>query len=93
MRAICSGDTTAWVGPFNFTTLADSTVNIFTNEISELTIYPNPTHGIFYVDFSEINEDVEMIVSSLNGQEVLKQMLKNKHNTISIPTLKPGIYL
>ena len=78
---------------FNFTTLADSTVNIFTNEISELTIYPNPTRGIFYVDFSEINEDVEMIVSSLNGQEVLRQMLKNKHNTISIPTLKPGTYL
>ena len=84
MRAICSGDITAWVGPFNFTTLADSTVNIFTNEISELTIYPNPTRGIFYVDFSEINEDVE---------EVLRQLLKNKHNTISIPTLKLGTYL
>lgn len=55
--------------------------------------YPNPTTGIFTIDFNKsINSVIEIEVYDAIGKLVLTQTTSNNHTTISLEQLAKGIY-
>lgn len=55
------------------------------------TIYPNPSHGLVYINFLKANEKYSVQIFSMLGQKVLE---KDYHNSTSatISNLQKGIY-
>ncbi|MCX8473106.1 MAG: T9SS type A sorting domain-containing protein, partial [Sediminibacterium sp.] len=76
-------------------------LGIYSEEIvvnDELKAYPNPTKGKLIIELGEQTEklSVEVMVSDMNGMEVIQQQVTvengNKIN-IDLSTLKSGVYL
>jgi hypothetical protein len=59
------------------------------NSIGKLTVYPNPSSGIFVI---ETNERSSLQIFSLTGELVLSQVLENTKNNIDAGVLRAGIY-
>lgn len=58
-----------------------------------VSIYPNPINNVFYLDIeSNSVVDYELKVLNIIGQEISKQNIKEKTNTIYIKGLESGVY-
>jgi hypothetical protein len=67
-----------------------STLSVTTNELSELTIYPNPVKE--HIHISQLNTNLlKAELYNLNGQLVLSQ--ENNLTTIHVSKLQSGIYM
>jgi len=68
--------------------------NINEVENSNISIYPNPTENIFTIDFSNVREDVNYTLTSVEGR-IIKQQQNVTEQTISIDLSEEskGIYL
>lgn len=59
-------------------------------------VYPNPSHGIFYVSFSQPVQDIDLSVFDDNGQLLLRKKLnegqKNNYSVINLNEYPKGIY-
>lgn len=55
-----------------------------------VNIYPNPTKGIVYV---EIEENVKVEITNLQGQVVKMETLNNMTNSIDLNGINSGVYL
>ena len=77
---------TAYGNELFFTTLSTS---VPTQEVSEVTIYPNPTSGIIY--FKDINPRSKIEVYNANGAFIQNADLVN--NQVNLKNLKGGVYL
>ena len=59
----------------------------------KLKLYPNPNVGVFTVEF-EKRQKISVILSTLNGQDILTEKLDNNiKKTFDISELPQGIYL
>ncbi len=66
-----------------------------TSQIDEeniIKVYPNPTTDKLTIEFNSDIENMQLIIYDIVGREVLKRSLKHKSSTISIQSLKSGIY-
>jgi len=59
-------------------------------ELNKLSMYPNPTNGIVYIDSTVIIDAVE--VYNTAGQLVMKELINTSNPTINISELQNGIY-
>lgn len=64
---------------------------------NDITIFPNPNSGSFYIEFTTKLQPVEIVITIINelGYAVLTErpvILNNKIN-INLSGFKPGIYL
>jgi len=72
--------------------LTMSPVGVHENAAKQLSVYPNPSSGLFYVNLSQSNTQVE--VFNLVGEKVLVKTQLNKGvNAIDISTMPEGSYL
>jgi hypothetical protein len=64
------------------------------NELAKqgITIYPNPTHGVFYIN-NETNEEMQLMIMDVAGRLVVNKTLYNSINTIDISEQSSGIYI
>lgn len=64
-----------------------------TNDIEESFVYPNPSHNIFHIDLSKINNTISIEVYDNTGKLVIvkKQLLRNE--VIDLSNFSKGIYL
>lgn len=68
-----------------------STLSVKQNEISGLSIYPNPvTKGILYIT-SDSSEAKSIAIFDLLGKQVLNTITAN--NTVNVSNLKTGVYI
>jgi ligand-binding sensor domain-containing protein len=58
----------------------------------EITVYPNPSSGIFTVDYT-FNEPIEVEVFTIHGKLISKTQLTQKSNSINLSDQPAGIYL
>ena len=58
-------------------------------ELSKITIYPNPTSGLIYLDNTELSEDTSFKILNNQGQIVLSNKISKK---LDLSNLRPGIY-
>ena len=81
---------TIWEEPPFFNT------SIFEFENLQVKVYPNPTKDVFYIDFSENKNSVEMArieIYDVFGRLVLAQKIDENLNTIDISSLENGMYV
>lgn len=71
-------------------TVADCTGLIENNQDAQISLYPNPTTGVFNI---ESNNDCELSVFNTVGQMVYTQKLKSGFNQIDLQNLTVGVYL
>ncbi len=68
-----------------------TSLNTLNEIVKEIKIYPNPSKGIFLVDYNGL-EIKEIILNDLFGQLILKENTSNSIN-LSIDNLKTGLYI
>lgn len=68
-----------------------------TNDIEDfqMSIYPNPTRGEFYILTEKVYGDASVSINNLAGKQVYEETinLKNQRGTIDISNLPVGIYV
>jgi PKD repeat protein len=67
--------------------ISQSSVN---NE--QLSIYPNPSNGVFAIKNSSLNSGIAVLIYDVNGKPVLSQVINNSKVIIDASNLNEGIY-
>jgi hypothetical protein len=64
------------------------------NDISNIvSIYPNPSNGLFTVDFNSFNFKKALIaIIDINGRTVFERQASTNRETIDLPYLNRGFY-
>lgn len=71
----------------------ENTVGLEENvSVSRVTVYPNPSSGVFYVSVPQA-EGSRIAVYSISGQVVLEQDLQNEKSELNLSQVNKGIYL
>jgi hypothetical protein len=61
---------------------------------NKITIYPNPSDGIYYFNLTEEDADTQIQVFNLLGEQVFSNLLLGKQeNEIDLSNLAKGCYL
>ena len=72
-------------------------VNIKTTENSLLQIFPNPSNGIFTINFNSQIQNLtnsQIVIANINGQVIYKSNINSKTiNTIDLSNYPSGIYI
>jgi subtilisin-like proprotein convertase family protein len=67
------------------------------NQISDLTVYPNPTNGSFNIKFnSSSNNDIAISVHDMRGRQVFNNSYQNSglfDQNIQLDNVQAGVYL
>ena len=58
---------------------------------NHISIYPNPTDGVFHIEF-ENNITAEIVIMDLTGKEVYRNVT-NRSININVSDLQKGMYL
>ena len=88
VRADCGTDSSTWAGPFDFST---TTVGINETTIKlGLSIYPNPTNGIFTLNIKAKNVIVEIM--NTTGQVIFIKNNVNTNEQIDLSNNAKGVY-
>lgn len=63
-------------------------------DINNITIYPNPNNGNFYIDFGKLQGDYSLAIFDVKGNKILEKIINVKANIdVEINSkLSPGIY-
>lgn len=67
-----------------------TTVYINNHVVDEITIYPNPTSGVIYID---CNQPVSYEIINLQGNILTRSYLNSDEHAVDVDNLSPGIYL
>lgn len=89
-----SANDTVYGSEINFTTLNNSSLeNINSNNIS-MTLYPNPTSGLFNVSIEGLNSDANIFVYDAQGRVVNSKSFNANNNSISfdLSSYPKGVY-
>ncbi len=62
------------------------------NALAGIKIYPNPTQGIFYVDFGTEVSNTQMELFDVKGQLIFTQTAINRNEKIDLSNQNKGIY-
>ena len=88
VRADCGADSSTWAGPFNFSTITVG-INKAANKLG-LSIYPNPTNGIFTLNVKAKNVIIEIM--NTTGQVIFTKTNVNTNEQINLSNNPKGIY-
>jgi hypothetical protein len=58
----------------------------------ELTLYPNPSSTILFIECERLNAEAELQIIDATGKNVKTEKMKDKKSEIDISSLKDGIY-
>ena len=67
-------------------------VGIFDNELSNISIYPNPNDGKFAIDLGKVYEDISYEIYDLQGRIILAESYKNREKIYLDLIIASGIY-
>ncbi len=58
-----------------------------------ISVYPNPSNGVFYIDNVNVEENALLIVRDITGKVVLSKNLDKSNNRIDVSNNPTGLYL
>jgi len=75
-----------------------ASIPIETLELSSqaVSIYPNPSNGLFYLDLKGLSEDIDISVTNVLGSTVFKEVINNPNAqvyTIDLKNKAKGLYI
>ena len=81
--------------PFGSLIEINTTNGIVENDFGkQLMVYPNPNHGNFAINFSQVYNNIEVTISDLNGKLVYSNSFTDAETVnISIKEVPAGVYL
>lgn len=82
-------DTT--LNPTTFWTLF-SDINENASNTNSLRIYPNPVSALLTIETEQLTKEGTVTIININGQELIRQRIKNSTTQIDINKLTSGIY-
>ncbi|MFV0305166.1 MAG: T9SS type A sorting domain-containing protein [Moheibacter sp.] len=87
-----TGNTTPIIsGIFQYLGLIDSDMNTTDVKLTDISIYPNPTNGVFQLNSQDLIQNVSIF--NVNGKK-LKQFTENSKNVeLAITDLPSGLYI
>jgi hypothetical protein len=76
------------------TSACESVTGVGINELSlkTISIYPNPTKGLFTISLDQVRNDSRVIIYSVVGKEVVNQKIANSKTIINLKDYDKGIY-
>ena len=83
-----AGDTSAWAGPFSFTTA--STLEIDTESKSNFTFFPNPVNNVLTIKAQASIDSIT--VYNMLGQAVVRSTPNTNDSTVDMSALQTGAY-
>jgi YD repeat-containing protein len=60
---------------------------------AQITVYPNPTHGLLVVDIADSDRPAQALLYDISGALVGQWAVSSGSNTLDIGRLLPGIYI
>ena len=69
------------------------TTNVNHGIMNDITFYPNPNNGIFYVKCYGNSSQMTMSISDVIGNIVYQSNITGETNKVDISAFKPGIYI
>ena len=70
-----------------------SSVGIEENDVeSFISVYPNPTKGLFNLSLGQVSDNATVVVYDMLGKEVINQQLKSQSTLIDLTGNDKGIY-
>jgi Secretion system C-terminal sorting domain len=66
--------------------------NTVTCNTTEVTVYPNPSTGVYTVAFSLATKDAFLQIINFSGQQVLEKPLQELKSEVDISNLANGLY-
>ncbi|HNQ67416.1 MAG TPA: choice-of-anchor J domain-containing protein [Bacteroidales bacterium] len=77
-----------------FTITVDIDNNVITENAAAISVYPNPNNGLFNLNFSNVNGDVNYQIYDTKGSIIVDEKLFSNGNTILEISLDitPGVY-
>ena len=91
--SVANGEDCAWIDDITFpatATIMDVQRHILNNEIS---VYPNPGTGEFWVSMPADQQVKALLVLDINGKQLLRESNFKTSNPIDLTALKAGVYL
>jgi hypothetical protein len=76
-----------------FTITVKASSSIENAETEHITLYPNPTHGNFHIQFSETYDDIGLSISDLTGKIITTQRFYNTDRIESRIVGQKGVYI
>ena len=55
-------------------------------------IFPNPSHDNFTLEVSELSKNMNFIIYTVNGKEMINQQITDKKTQIDFRAFRPGVY-
>lgn len=87
-------DGSSWVNYTRDLYFYDNTSGINTISDERITIYPNPSRGIFTVDFNFDATPAQVLVTDITGKQVFNRQINSGNSAeINLLNLNKGIYL
>jgi hypothetical protein len=78
--------------PITITENPETGIKSFSEKIS-VSVYPNPTHGLLYIELNNYrNELIDMMIYDSYGRTVVKHKLQSENNSYDLSKLAPGAY-
>lgn len=77
----------------DFQLALNNTLSIDYNELSSISIYPNPTKDIIYFQISRPERSLSVIVFDVTGKQVVDKQISISDNIINMSSLSKGMYI
>ena len=58
----------------------------------EIQIYPNPTNSMLFIDIPDIIKVNTLIICNMNGQELIRQQIRDSKTQLNVSNLTNGLY-
>lgn len=68
-------------------------VNKVSDNTPDISVYPNPSHGVFNFTLSNNNNTYQLKVYNVLGEEVANSTISSAHNEINLGTQPKGVYI
>jgi hypothetical protein len=68
------------------------TVIIESGKVEEVSVYPNPANGEFYMDYSLVGEGHKVIINSVDGRQIKSYNFINGLS-MNLQDITPGVYI
>ena len=76
-----------------FDGLGNHTIPTPTVQLLNFSIYPNPNDGLFYIQGLTSTQDTYVIIQSIHGTQISKQLIHSLNTPIYLPSLSSGLYI
>jgi len=87
----CNGYSDMWV--LKVDTIGNLTVISENNTFISTNIYPNPANNNLIIETLPLKKESMLIICTINGQELLRQQIKESKTMLDISNLTSGIYI